>query len=186
MAAAAGTKKELYSRFVEIGRVVLIAYGPEAGKLATVVDVVDHTSVSLQVSGTFAPPRCFYDRLIKFPTTRHGPYQMQALIDGPAAITGVKRQVINLKWLQLTDLKAVGTVEEDGKQKHVGIHRNARQKSLVAAWKSLDILAKWNKSSWGRKLAAKAAKAASSDLDRFKARKAHQKIAKLVAARVKA
>ena len=64
MAAAAGTKKELYSRFVEIGRVVLIAYGPEAGKLATVVDVVDHTSVSLQVSGTFAPRRCFYDRFI--------------------------------------------------------------------------------------------------------------------------
>lgn len=37
--------KTLYKRFAEIGRVVLINYGPEAGKLATIVDIVDHTQV---------------------------------------------------------------------------------------------------------------------------------------------
>ena len=31
----------LFKRFVEIGRVVLISYGPDAGKLATIVDVID-------------------------------------------------------------------------------------------------------------------------------------------------
>jgi large subunit ribosomal protein L14e len=30
-----------FKRFVEVGRVVLINYGPDAGKLATIVDVVD-------------------------------------------------------------------------------------------------------------------------------------------------
>ncbi len=30
-----------FSRFVEVGRVVLINYGPDAGKLATIVDIAD-------------------------------------------------------------------------------------------------------------------------------------------------
>mmetsp|Transcript_1944 Transcript_1944/g.3862 ORF Transcript_1944/g.3862 Transcript_1944/m.3862 type:complete len:134 (-) Transcript_1944:773-1174(-) len=30
-----------FSRYVEVGRVVLINYGPEAGKLATIIDIVD-------------------------------------------------------------------------------------------------------------------------------------------------
>jgi len=31
----------VFTRFVEIGRVVLINYGPESGKLATIIDIVD-------------------------------------------------------------------------------------------------------------------------------------------------
>uniref|UniRef100_A0A7S2AMT7 Large ribosomal subunit protein eL14 domain-containing protein n=1 Tax=Octactis speculum TaxID=3111310 RepID=A0A7S2AMT7_9STRA len=31
-----------YTRFVEVGRIVLINYGPETGKLATIVDIVDN------------------------------------------------------------------------------------------------------------------------------------------------
>jgi len=34
-----------YSRFVEIGRVALISYGPETGKLCTIVNVLDHNRV---------------------------------------------------------------------------------------------------------------------------------------------
>lgn len=33
--------KMVFNRFVEVGRVVLINYGPEAGKLATIVDIID-------------------------------------------------------------------------------------------------------------------------------------------------
>jgi len=36
---------KLFSRFVEIGRVVMIQFGPDAGKLATIVDVVDQNRV---------------------------------------------------------------------------------------------------------------------------------------------
>merc|ERR1712232_61964 len=34
-------KKMPFSRYVEVGRVVLINYGPETGKLATIIDIVD-------------------------------------------------------------------------------------------------------------------------------------------------
>ena len=30
-----------FSRYVEVGRIVLINYGPEAGKLGTIIDIVD-------------------------------------------------------------------------------------------------------------------------------------------------
>ena len=30
-----------FSRYVEVGRIVLINYGPETGKLATIIDIVD-------------------------------------------------------------------------------------------------------------------------------------------------
>lgn len=36
---------QLFTRFVEIGRVVLVNYGPDYGKLATVIDVVDGNKV---------------------------------------------------------------------------------------------------------------------------------------------
>ncbi|KAJ3064853.1 60S ribosomal protein L14, partial [Podochytrium sp. JEL0797] len=35
----------VYNRFVEVGRVVLVNYGPDAGKIAVVVDIIDHSRV---------------------------------------------------------------------------------------------------------------------------------------------
>jgi len=35
----------LFNRFVEIGRVVLINYGPDHGKLAVIIEVIDHNRV---------------------------------------------------------------------------------------------------------------------------------------------
>lgn len=35
----------LFKRFVQIGRVVLINYGPDQGKLATIIDVLDGARV---------------------------------------------------------------------------------------------------------------------------------------------
>ncbi|KAI8809492.1 ribosomal protein L14-domain-containing protein [Cladochytrium replicatum] len=35
----------MFQRFVEVGRVVLISYGPDAGKLAVIVDIIDHARV---------------------------------------------------------------------------------------------------------------------------------------------
>mmetsp|Transcript_21932 Transcript_21932/g.36340 ORF Transcript_21932/g.36340 Transcript_21932/m.36340 type:complete len:140 (-) Transcript_21932:166-585(-) len=41
-----------YSRFVQIGRVVLINYGPDAGKLAVIIDVIDQNRCL--IDGPFA------------------------------------------------------------------------------------------------------------------------------------
>ncbi|ORY21583.1 putative 60S ribosomal protein L14 [Rhizoclosmatium globosum] len=35
----------VYNRFIEVGRVVLVNYGPDAGKIAVIVDIVDHARV---------------------------------------------------------------------------------------------------------------------------------------------
>ena len=112
----------VFKRYVEVGRVVLVNYGPDAGKLATIIDIVD---------------------------------QNKCLIDGPQDITGVSRQVISYKRIALTDLT-------------VKIQMNARQKTLKKAWAEGDTLAKWESSSWAKKLSAKKKRASLNDFGRFK------------------
>lgn len=124
-----------FKRYMEVGRVVFINYGPEAGKLATVIDIVD---------------------------------QNKCLIDGPADITGVRRQVIPFSRIALTDFT-------------VKIQRNARQKTLDKAWKEADVMAKWEASSWAKKLANKKKRASLSDFDRFKVMVAKKQKAEIIA-----
>lgn len=124
-----------FKRYMEVGRIVLINYGPEEGKLATVIDVVD---------------------------------QNKCLIDGPANLTGVSRQVIPFTRVAMTDLK-------------VKIQRNARQKTLTKAWKEADTQAKWDGSSWAKKLSARKKRANLSDFDRFKVMVAKKQKAAIIA-----
>ena len=124
-----------FKRYMEVGRVVLVNYGPDAGKLAIVVDIVD---------------------------------QNGCLIDGPEELTGVSRQVIPFSRVALTDFT-------------VKIQRNARQKTLKAKWAEADVLAKWEASSWAKKLATKKKRASLSDFDRFKAMVAKKQKAEIIA-----
>ncbi|CAI5705647.1 unnamed protein product [Peronospora farinosa] len=112
-----------FTRFVSIGRVVLINYGPDAGKIATIIDVVDEN---------------------------------KALVDGPFSVTGVNRHVINFKRLSLTDLT-------------VDIPLQAREKTLKKALAKADTLAKWENSTWAKKMQNKKTRAELNDFDRFKA-----------------
>mmetsp|Transcript_13126 Transcript_13126/g.21150 ORF Transcript_13126/g.21150 Transcript_13126/m.21150 type:complete len:135 (+) Transcript_13126:149-553(+) len=125
----------VFKRYVEVGRVVLINYGPDAGKLATIIDIVD---------------------------------QNKCLVDGPLEVTGVPRQVIPYSRIALTDLT-------------VKIQRNARQKTLKKAWEEADAMAKWESSSWAKKLAAKKKRASLSDFDRFKVMVAKKQKAEIIA-----
>ena len=129
----------VFTRFVEVGRVVLINYGPETGQLATIIDIVDSN---------------------------------KCLIDGPADITGVERQVIPFKRISLTDFK-------------VEIGRNARAKTLKKAWADADVLAKWEATSWAKKLSAKKKRAALSDFDRFKVMVAKKEKSAIIAKKMK-
>jgi large subunit ribosomal protein L14e len=115
---------------------VVITYGPDLGKLATIVDSVDGKRV---------------------------------LIDGPQNITGVHRQVIGTKRIQLTGIVASG------------LSRNATQKSLKAAWEEQNVLGKWKETSWAKKLDAKSKRANTSDFDRFKVRVAKKERASIIA-----
>ena len=125
----------VFKRYVEVGRVVLINYGPETGKLATIIDIVD---------------------------------QNKCLIDGPAEITGVSRQVISFTRIALTDLT-------------VKIQRNARQSTLKKAWTEGETMAKWESSSWAKKLSSKKKRANLSDFDRFKVMVAKKQKSEIIA-----
>lgn len=96
----------------------------------------------------------------------------QALVDGPETLTGVRRHVINFKWIALTDFT-------------VDAPRNARQKTLEGAWKTAQVKAKWEASAWGKKLAAKSAKLALTDFQRFEAKVKKQTAMKKVRASLK-
>jgi len=129
-----------FTRFVEIGRVCLINYGPDAGKLCTIIDIVDAN---------------------------------KCLVEGPPDLTGVIRQVLPYKRIALTDLK-------------VKIPKNARQKTVKAAWEKSNVLAKWENTVWAKKLAAKKKRAAMTDFERFQLMVARKQKAALVAEKLKA
>ncbi len=74
-------------------------------------------------------------------------------MDGPDS--GVTRQVIPLKRVSLTDIK-------------VKIPRNARAKTLKKSWEVNKVQGRWEQTTWSKKLAAKAKRAALTDFDRFK------------------
>mmetsp|Transcript_100283 Transcript_100283/g.196909 ORF Transcript_100283/g.196909 Transcript_100283/m.196909 type:complete len:134 (-) Transcript_100283:99-500(-) len=124
----------MFTRFVEPGRLALITYGPCAGKMCTVIDIVD---------------------------------QKRVVVDGPEQLTGVRRHMMPVKRLSLTDFKC-------------SIFRGAREKQLKAALEKDEIMKKWSETAWAKKLAAKAFRANMTDFDRHKLMVARKKRAKEV------
>merc|ERR1712166_262220 len=98
------------------------SYGPCAGKMCTVIDIVD---------------------------------QKRVVVDGPEKITGVRRHMMPVKRLSLTDFKAT-------------IPRGAREKTLKVALTKDNIMKKWADSSWAKKLKATKTRSFMNDFDRFK------------------
>lgn len=66
----------MYTRFVEVGRVVQITYGPEYGKYAVIVDIIDQSRALVDgpTSGVKRQPLAFRrlqltDMVVKIPRT---------------------------------------------------------------------------------------------------------------------
>uniref|UniRef100_A0A7S4VF99 Large ribosomal subunit protein eL14 domain-containing protein n=1 Tax=Alexandrium monilatum TaxID=311494 RepID=A0A7S4VF99_9DINO len=112
----------MFKRFVEPGRLALITYGPCAGKMCTIIDIVD---------------------------------QQRVVVDGPASVTGVRRHMMPIKRLSLTDFKA-------------GIGRGAREKALKKALADGEVMKKWEATSWAKKLKAREVRQNMTDFERFK------------------
>ena len=98
--------------------------------------------------------------------------EKRVVVDGPKGVTGVMRQPIPLKWLNLTDFKCE-------------LKRGAKEKALKQAMTAEGVMEKWNKSAWGQKLAIKAKKATLTDFERFRLMLAKKKKAGLVAKKIK-
>eukprot|EP00927_Polykrikos_kofoidii_P047716 TRINITY_DN419_c0_g1_i2.p1 TRINITY_DN419_c0_g1~~TRINITY_DN419_c0_g1_i2.p1 ORF type:complete len:134 (-),score=32.61 TRINITY_DN419_c0_g1_i2:7-408(-) len=129
----------MFERFVEPGRLALITYGPCAGKMCTIIDIVD---------------------------------QKRVIVDGPESLTGVRRHMMPVKRLSLTDLKSK-------------IPRGAREKTLKKAMGEGNTMAKWEETRWAKKLANQKTRKEMSDFDRFKLYKAKKNRSKVVKAALK-
>ncbi|RGB28418.1 ribosomal protein L14-domain-containing protein [Rhizophagus diaphanus] len=114
-------QKGSFQRLVEVGRLVLINSGENAGKLAVIVEIIDHN---------------------------------RALIDGPT--TGVTRHAYTFRRMTLTDFVVKG------------FPRGATSKILKKYLEKEDVLAKWDKSSWAKKLDDRKKRSVLTDFDRFK------------------
>ena len=79
----------------------------------------------------------------------------KVLVDGPVSLTGVRRHVINVRRLSLTDFT-------------VAIPRQAREKTLKNAWAKAELLTNWSKTAWAKKLSDKKRRSELTDFDRFK------------------
>lgn len=59
---------QTFKRYVEVGRVVLLNEGPSAGKLATIVEIIDHNRALIEGPSTGVPRQSFpYRRLTLTP-----------------------------------------------------------------------------------------------------------------------
>merc|ERR550537_254665 len=81
--------------------------------------------------------------------------QKRVIVDGPESVTGVRRHMMPIRRLSLTDLS-------------VKIPRGAREKTLKKALSEDKTLEKWSATAWAKKLKAKEVRSAMTDFDRFK------------------
>ena len=153
-----------FTKFVQVGRVVYIAKGDCAGKIAVIVDIIDQNRVGVERSCntllTLNDEPVRNDRncrlidkwsypffLIMF--SRLKPFNVlllseancylfiQALLDGPTS--GVPRQARRYTELHLTNLV-------------VKIPRGATEKTVRIAWEAAKINDKWNATTWARRI----------------------------------
>ncbi|EDR26993.1 60S ribosomal protein L14-A, putative [Entamoeba dispar SAW760] len=131
----------VFSRFVEVGRVVLMKTGPFASKLAVIVEILDHNRV---------------------------------LVDGPQAITGVPRQVVNLNTISLTSF-VVNKVT-----------RGMTHKKLCLRFTQDAIIKRFNKTATGKAIEKRILREKMTDFDKFQVSIINRKInaaAKIAVAR---
>merc|ERR1719378_497300 len=88
--------------------------------------------------------------------------QKRVIVDGPESATGVRRHMMPVRRLSLTDFTCK-------------IPRGAREKTLKKALAEGEVMKKWSETAWAKKLAAKSARADMTDFERFKLMVARKK-----------
>ncbi|KAL4558652.1 hypothetical protein LXL04_036853 [Taraxacum kok-saghyz] len=150
-----------FKRYVEIGRIALVNYGKDYGRLVVIVDVIDQNRVLafpylLMCDNLGSICCCFCLAASDFAflcniALLDSSLIESALVDAPDMVRGQ----MNFKRLTLTDIK-------------IDINRVPNKKTLVAALEAADVKNKWENSSWGRKLIVQKKRASLNDFDRFK------------------
>merc|ERR1712232_321677 len=93
--------------------------------------------------------------------------QSRVIVDGPEKLTGVRRHMMPVKRLSLTDFKAT-------------IPRGAREKTPKKALDKDEVMKKWGATAWAKKLESRKVRSQMSDFDRFKVYQAKKKRSQVV------
>ena len=157
-----------YTRFVEIGRVCLINYGPDEGKLCMIIDVVDQNKALVDgpMTGVVRQMMPFKrlsltDIYVKVRRSLERRHFISMKSESPLRLhEGEGILVLSHTKPVLNVLCALPSTRQ--------VPRNARTKVMKAAWEENDIKGKWAATSWAKKLAAKKKRADMTDFDRFK------------------
>ncbi|KAL8191928.1 hypothetical protein R6Q57_028659 [Mikania cordata] len=134
-----------FKRYVEIGRVALVNYGKDYGKLVVIVDVIDQNRA-----------------LVDAPDMVRGQMNFKRL-----TLTDIKidiNRVPNKKNL-VAALEAAGRYRVSFYQIFNAVRGLLDQ---LKFWLFADVKNKWESSSWGRKLIVQKKRASLNDFDRFK------------------
>mgnify|MGYP002062413961 CR=1 FL=1 len=84
--------------------------------------------------------------------------QNRVLIDGTGSKQGLRRQVANLRDIEITPL-------------HQVVQFNSGSKAVAEATKKSGVDAKWHESAWAKKIAVRAARKTMTDFERFQLRR---------------
>eukprot|EP01007_Sphenomonas_quadrangularis_P000838 NODE_1693_length_784_cov_771.602721_g1416_i0.p1 GENE.NODE_1693_length_784_cov_771.602721_g1416_i0~~NODE_1693_length_784_cov_771.602721_g1416_i0.p1 ORF type:complete len:172 (-),score=64.54 NODE_1693_length_784_cov_771.602721_g1416_i0:218-733(-) len=94
--------------------------------------------------------------------------QNRVLVEGPKPLGPVQRQLVNIKYLELTSLVVKG------------VQQNIHSKPLTALVEKSDVLAAWEKTAWAKKLAVRQAKRLLDDKGRWQLMRAKQQRSRLI------
>jgi large subunit ribosomal protein L14e len=134
-------------KLVEVGRVVLIRRGPYTGKLATIVEIIDHKRVCLESTNTKRERK-----------NKVANGLVQVLIDGPSTQEEktVPRHSLALSHATLTPFVIPK------------LPRAAGTGPVRKLWEKEDIDNKWASSTWAKKTAQSERRKNLTDFERFK------------------
>ena len=155
-------------RMVEVGRVALISTGHHAGKLAAIVQIIDHKRVRLlhnqhcrEVHKAVA--QHFWELLKGLHT------HPQVLIDGPSSgkENEVPRHAASLSYMSLTGIVIPKLPR--------GIGRAALKKK----WDEYEVESKWNSTSFAKSRERSIRRRKLSDFERFKVMRLRKQVCRL-------
>ena len=132
-------------RLVEVGRVILFTHGKYLGRLAVIVEIIDHKRVRFPTFIGFS--NYFYVNIL-----------LQVLVDGPSKKdnASVPRHASLLANLIITPIVIPK------------LPRGAGRGAVARAWEKEGVEGKWAESTWAKRRAQREKRLVLSDFERFK------------------
>ena len=129
-------------RLVEVGRVVVFNSGPYAGRLAAIVEIIDHKRVR--------------EVILAYCNSLPNHFAFQVLVDGPSKEAPVPRHSAALSKLIISPIVIPK------------LPRAAGRGPVAKKWEEAEVEKKWAESAWAKRRAQQEKRRSLGDFERFK------------------